>query len=120
LLLHLVDIAPVDEQADPVDQVRRIEAELEKFGGNLLSRERWLVLNKADLLPEDELNARRDRMLAELNWAGRVFAISALTGSGVGRLMAALMERLEALREAEQAAGSAPEDDRPWDPLGNP
>ncbi len=97
LLLHLVDIAPIDEQVDPVEQVRRIDAELGKFGGDLLSRERWLVLNKADLLPADELDARRDRMLAELNWEGRVFAISALTGTGVGRLMAALMERLEAI-----------------------
>src|SRR5438552_6603958 len=54
LLLHLVDIAPLDEGTDPVEQVRAIEAELEKFDEELLERPRWLVFNKADLLPEDE------------------------------------------------------------------
>ena len=54
LLLHLVDIAPLDEGIDPVEQVRAIEEELEKFDPELLKRPRWLVFNKADLLPEEE------------------------------------------------------------------
>ncbi len=54
LLLHLVDMAPLDEDIDPVEQVRAIEEELEKFDPELLDRPRWLVFNKADLLPEDE------------------------------------------------------------------
>jgi hypothetical protein len=53
LLLHLVDVAPIDG-TDVVEQVRAIEQELEKFDPELLERPRWLVLNKADMLAEDE------------------------------------------------------------------
>ena len=56
LLLHLVDIAPIDG-TDPVEQVRAIEQELAKFDPELLERPRWLVLNKADVLAEDEREA---------------------------------------------------------------
>ncbi|MGE5155762.1 MAG: Obg family GTPase CgtA [Bdellovibrio bacteriovorus] len=117
LLLHLVDIAPLDETQDPVDQVRKIEAELRVYGGDLADKERWLVLNKADLLEPDELERRRERVVFDLGWQGPVHAVSALTGAGTGRLMEDLMHRLEALK-AE--AGEAPPDPEPpgdWHPL---
>src|SRR5690606_27769457 len=53
LLLHLVDIEPLDG-SDPVEQVRTIERELEKFDAGLLDKPRWLLLNKADLVPAED------------------------------------------------------------------
>ena len=65
LLLHLVDIAPIDG-TDAAAQVRAIELELEKFNPELLERPRWLVLNKADMLAEDERQAVAEKIIAEL------------------------------------------------------
>lgn len=98
LLLHLVDIAPLDEGQDPADQVRKIESELQAYGGDLAAKERWLVLNKADLLGEDALGRCRARLIEDLEWSGPVYAVSALTGAGTARLMEDLMRRLEDLR----------------------
>src|SRR6185436_16105480 len=53
LLLHIVDIAPMDEAADPVKEAKAIVKELEKYDVELSRKPRWLVLNKTDLLPED-------------------------------------------------------------------
>ncbi len=120
LLLHLVDIAPLDEAVDPADEVRRIAKELERYSPSLAARERWLVLNKKDLLDEEEFARRRDRLLDELQWDGPVFAISALTGDGMQVLVYALMERLEQLRAEDEVPGgqvAAEDEDEPWDPL---
>lgn len=116
LLLHMLDIAPLDEQADPVDDIRRIEQELEKYDQDLLSKERWLVLNKIDLLTAEALAERREDLLSRCDWQGPVFAVSALSGEGTDELMEALMQRLEAIR-LEQQPGLSDPDDSPWDPL---
>ncbi len=117
LLLHLVDIGQVDPAADPTADVRGIVHELEKFGGDLASRERWLVLNKVDLLTSDELAARRQLLLDELQWTGPVYCVSALSGEGTQGLVYDLMTRLEALRAVERAP-AAPAD-APWDPVSD-
>jgi GTPase len=77
LLLHLVDIAPIDG-TDPVEQVRAIEEELAKFDPELLERPRWLVLNKADVLPEDERQAIAEDIAARLEWKEPWFLVSAI------------------------------------------
>ncbi len=69
LLLHLVDVAPLDG-SDPVDDVRMVVGELEKFNAELGGRERWLVLNKVDLLPEDERQGRCRSIVERLRLAG--------------------------------------------------
>ncbi|UHD14897.1 Obg family GTPase CgtA [Thiocapsa bogorovii] len=105
-LLHLVDVAPLDEEVDPVEQVRKIEAELSAFGEGLALKERWLVLNKIDRLLPDAYAARREDIISRLEWRLPVYGISALTGEGTPVLMGDLMSRLEALaaaRAAEQA-----------------
>jgi GTP-binding protein len=114
LLLHLVDVAPPGDAGDPVEDVRRVERELAKFGGDLGSRERWLVLNKIDRLDGAALDARTSGVPDRLGWRGPVYAISALTGDGVPELMGDLMDRLDAL-----AAAQAPEpaEEAAWDPL---
>jgi GTP-binding protein len=116
LLLHLVDIAPLDDRVSPAEQIRRIEQELRKYSDELAQRERWLILNKADLLPEDAMQARRTALVRELAWEGPVYTISAVTGTGVQDLIAALMRRLEAIWQ-EEDANTTTSQDTPWDPL---
>jgi len=107
LLLHLVDIAPVDPDADPADQVRAIENELRKFSPELAEKPRWLVINKTDLLTEDDLAATRDELISALGWDGPVFEVSAATGAGTEALGRAVMRALERIDEdAESGEGS--------------
>lgn len=77
LLLHVVDIAPIDD-SDPVEQVHAIEQELSKFDPELLERPRWLVLNKADVLPEDERQAAAEDIVSRLGWTQPWFLVSAI------------------------------------------
>ena len=105
VLLHLVDLYPVDE-SDPAVNARVIADELEAFSPALAQRERWLVLTKTDLLPEDERQARIDAVIEALDWEGPVFAVSALSGEGTQALTAELMNWLEA---DDQALADDPE-----------
>ncbi len=98
ILLHLVDVAPLDG-ADPVEAVREIEHELEAFDEGLAARERWLVLNKCDLLDEEEMAALKQETVDRLEWNGPVYMISAATGQGCPDLVNALMQRLDLMRE---------------------
>ncbi len=111
LLLHIVDIAPLDDATDPVQEARAIVEELRKYDQDLFTKPRWLVLNKVDLLPEDE---RGDRIAAFLEAfrdpAGEptpYFAISAIQGSGCRELSFAVMEYLDRVRLAEHAADTS-------------
>lgn len=94
LLLHLVDIAPMD-QADPVASVRILEKELEKYSDELKERERWLVINKIDLLPRDEVQQVCDDIIKRLEWTQPVFQISAVTGTGTQQLANKIMQYLD-------------------------
>lgn len=98
ILLHVVDIAPWD-QSDPVQAVDAIVGELFLFSHALADRPRWLVLNKIDLLPEDEANARCDEIIEDLEWDGPVFRVSAANGVGTQELVFAIMNYLEELNE---------------------
>ncbi|MET0027249.1 MAG: Obg family GTPase CgtA [Candidatus Thiodiazotropha sp.] len=114
LLLHLVDMAPLDENNDITSEVRQIEQELQNYSSELADKERWLVLNKKDLLLEEEFEERRANLCAALNWSGPIFEISAMTGEGTRELVGALMQRLEELWRSEQPEQ---ESDTEWDPL---
>jgi len=106
LLLHLVDIAPLDTAADPAVAFQSISIELGKYSKELDDKPRWLVINKTDLLATDDLaNARHD-LLEKLNWQGPVFALSAASGAGTEALGQAVMRELELIRETETAADS--------------
>ena len=98
LLLHLVDIAPFDADADPVAEARAIVNELKKYDSALFDKPRWLVLNKADLLAPEERSARMQRFLADFGWRSKSFIISALNGEGCKALTFAIMEYLEQSR----------------------
>ena len=103
LLLHLVDIAPIDPDAEPAQEVRAIAKELEKFSADLADKPRWLVINKIDLLSEEDLAVAKEMLLEELNWDGPVFEVSAATGAGIEALGRAVMQALEQIKEEEEA-----------------
>ena len=87
LLLHLVDFAPLDASVDPVAQVRVIVGELKKYDRSLADKPRWLVLNKIDMIPADERDARIHEFVRRLRWKGPVYPISALSREGCEALM---------------------------------
>ena len=95
LLLHLVDIAPIDPAADPAADVLAIAKELGKFSGDLANKPRWLIINKTDLLATDDLDTARQNLLSELAWEGPVFEVSAATGEGTEALGQAVIRTLE-------------------------
>ncbi|MEJ2060796.1 MAG: GTPase ObgE [Gammaproteobacteria bacterium] len=101
LLLHLVDIAPYDEDTDPAEEVRTIVAELGQYSAELAEKPRWLVCNKIDLLPEAERLSTCQALVDKLGWGGPWFAISAATGAGCEQLKMAIMQYLE--QDAEDA-----------------
>ncbi len=103
LLLHVVDIAPPDPDSDPAADFRAIQLELAKFSPELADMPRWLVINKVDLLPADELPAVRERLLLATGWDGPVFEISALAGKGTAALAQAIMRYLEQRVESDGA-----------------
>ena len=105
LLLHLVDIAPIDMDEDPARSFRAIETEMKKFSEDLAEKTRWLVINKTDLLSEDDLTVACDMLVEEIQWQGPVFLVSAETGAGTEALGQAVIRELELLDE-ELAAGS--------------
>jgi GTP-binding protein len=102
LLLHLVDIAPPDPDADPVKGARAIVGELKKFSSELAARERWLVLNKIDLVPAGELDARCRDIVRRLRFKGPVFRISGATGQGTRELCQAAMQHLQETRSTAE------------------
>jgi GTP-binding protein len=109
ILLHLVDLAPFDPDADPAAEAAALVAELEKYDPALAAKPRWLALNKLDLLPEGEREARIGAFLAayEKSTGSRPphFEISAISGEGCKALAGALMDEIER-RAAEEAAAA--------------
>ena len=95
VLLHLVDIAPTDPSADPVRDAISIVGELGKFSDDLLTKPRWLVLNKRDLLPDDEAVKLAVSIAVALKYRGPAFLISGVTHAGTSDLTEAVMRFLE-------------------------
>ncbi|PVV16176.1 MAG: GTPase ObgE [gamma proteobacterium symbiont of Ctena orbiculata] len=116
LLLHLVDVAPLDESVDYAVEVKQIEQELSRYSAELVDKERWLVLNKKDLLPDETFDERCRELLEAVEWDGPVYGVSAVTGEGVKSLIGDLMQRLEAIWHAERSLDEET-DDESWDPL---
>jgi GTPase len=105
VLLHLIDIAPPDPDADPVKDAKAIAAELKKYSADLALKPRWLVLNKKDLLPAAEAEKRAAQIVKQLRFKGPVFLISGATGDGTRPLCDAVMKLIEEVaadREAEE------------------
>ena len=106
LLLHLVDLAPFDPEADPVRDARTIVEELRKYDEALYAKPRWLVLNKLDLIPAEERAARVRAFLDAYEPVDRCFEVSAINGAGCEALVFAIQDFLDGERariEAERA-----------------
>ncbi|MBX2880879.1 MAG: Obg family GTPase CgtA [Granulosicoccus sp.] len=106
LLLHLIDVQPLD-QSDPVTGGHSIIEELRRHSETLAAKERWLVLNKIDLLADDMRDAHCQAIASGLGWTGPVYCISAASGQGTRELAAAIMTHLERLRMDEAASDHA-------------
>ena len=105
LLLHLVDIAPFDENVDPVYEARAIVEELRKYDEALYNKPRWLVLNKIDMLPDAEDVVKN--FVKAYGWTGPVFSISAISGMGCKELTYAIMQHIEESRLVQSESGNA-------------
>jgi len=103
LLLHLIDVLPID-QSHPATQAKAIVNELRKHSETLYEKERWLVLNKSDLLPADDIEEHCQTIIDELQWEGPIYTISAATGAGSRELASDIMQHLEKRREEEALA----------------
>ncbi len=96
LLLHIVDLAPFDPDADPVRDAKAIVDELRRYDASLHEKARWLVLNKLDLVPEDERAARVKAFVKALRWKGPVFPVAAVNGEGCRAVVFAVQDWLDA------------------------
>ncbi len=101
VLLHILDIEPIDGSS-PVDSARAIVGELEKHSPKLAGKPRWLVINKADLMLEEELQQKIDKIVEELEWDGEVFTISAYNREGTDELALKLLDFIATLPPEEE------------------
>jgi GTPase len=107
VLLHLVDMAPFDGEFDPAEQVRAIENELRQYDPGMLEKPRWLVLNKGDLLSEEERNERAQAIVKALDWKEPWFVTSAIGRDGTWPIMLKIQQFFD---DQKQAALEATED----------
>jgi GTP-binding protein len=102
LLLHMIDFAPFDETVDPVAQAKAIVGELKKYDKALYDKPRWLVLNKLDMVPVEEREARVKDFIKRFKYKGPVFEISALTREGCETLIKTIFQHIKAQQIQEQ------------------
>ncbi len=119
ILLHLVDISPSSDTQDPVFDYNTIVNELKKYSSDLIQKPRWLVLNKIDLIPEEERNERIDAFLNEINWDRSLpyFTISAIAKENTQSMCYRIMDeinksRAEQIQQEQEAARKAIEEER--------
>jgi GTP-binding protein len=104
LLLHIVDLAPFEDTVDPVKEAKAIVKELKKYDESLFDKPRWLVLNKLDMVPEEDRKKRVKDFVKRFGWKGPVYEISALTREGCEDFIIAIYEYLAEQRQQEHRA----------------
>ncbi len=102
LLLHIIDVAPLDQQQDPVADANKILQELQNYDESLFRKPRWLVLNKLDLVPEDRQQQVCQAIIEGLDWQGPVYKISAINKTGVDQLCFDIMDFMEQSKSSMQ------------------
>ena len=103
LLLHIIDLAPFDDNIDPVAQAKAIAKELKKYDAGLFKKPRWLVLNKLDMVDGDKRAEVVADFVKRMKFKGPVFEISALTREGCEPLVKAIYKHIKAEQVSEQA-----------------
>ncbi len=101
LLLHIIDVFPLESDEPAVESAQKILNELKKYDESLYQKPRWLVLNKVDLVDKDQQSQVCDEIVKGLNWQGPVFQISAINGQGINRLCQDIMNFMETETAAE-------------------
>ncbi|RJX31330.1 MAG: GTPase ObgE [Oxalobacter sp.] len=104
LLLHIVDFSPFEDTVDPVKEAQALIKELEKYDPELVNKPRWLVLNKLDIVPEEERKKRVASFVRRMKWKGPVFEISALNRDGCESLIVEIFRHIEQRKQAELRA----------------
>ncbi|WP_455222021.1 Obg family GTPase CgtA [Kaarinaea lacus] len=99
LLLHVLDVKPFEGTADPAENFRAIENELKKYSDTLYAKDRWLVLNKVDLIPAQERDEVCSGIVKAIHWQGPVYQVSALSGAGTDELMKDIMAHIDRMRQ---------------------
>lgn len=102
ILLHLVDLAPFDENVDTVHEARAIVEELRKYDEALADKPRWLVLNKLDMIAEEDRADKVAQFVRDYGWTGKVYQISAATREGTDALMLDIQNYIDQVKLAEQ------------------
>jgi GTP-binding protein len=102
LLLHIVDVKPLESDETPVQAVKKILNELRQYDQRLFEKPRWLVLNKLDLVDDDEQQSICDEIIKGLDWSGPFYKISAINKQGVDALCNDIMSTLESDEHAEE------------------
>lgn len=108
VLLHLVDLAPIDE-SDPIENAKIIINELQQYSENLAEKPRWLVFNKIDLVDPEEAETRAKAIVEALGWEDKYYMISAANRENVNALCWDVMNFLNSQPKAMAIAESAPE-----------
>ena len=111
ILLHIIDMAPFDG-VEPADAALSIVRELERFSPTLAARERWLVLNKIDMIDGQQLAERRAALVEALDWQGPVYEIAAISGKGTQRISQDMMLALEKIKAQEAESPELAEAER--------
>lgn len=119
ILLHIVDLAPPAPDANPAHDAKAIVAELEKYSPELAAKPRWLILNKLDLIPEEEREQRVADFLSAYGDSGEFpcFNISAISGEGCRPVVYKLQDTLDQLAPLPPMAETALDDHFPSEPL---
>jgi GTPase len=121
MLVHLVDLAPLD--GEPGSNYETVRAELAAHGAGLEQLPELIVLSKRDLLPGEEVEAALEE------WQGRlagstlgVVAGSSATGEGIDelrrRILSELPEAASPPLEAMPDAGAFEVEHRVYRPVG--
>lgn len=95
ILMHMLDLSERGDEENPAAQFKTIENELRQYSESVIDKDRWLVFNKIDLLPSDDLPSVIKNICAEIDWQGPVYAISTVSGVGLGGLCKDILRYLE-------------------------
>jgi GTP-binding protein len=114
VLLHILDIEPIDGSS-PAEAARAIVGELEKYSPKLAAKPRWLVFNKIDLMLEEDLQAKIDAVVAELDWQGDVYTMSAFNRIGTKELSFKLLDYISSLPPVDNSIDPDSEIEFKWD-----
>jgi GTP-binding protein len=101
LLLHIIDVMPLESDESAVESAQKILNELKKYDESLYQKPRWLVLNKLDLVSPEQQAEVCEEIIKGLDWQGPVHQISALSRLGVDKLCNDIMIFMEAAAAKE-------------------